>query len=71
MADLPSRFGPYEIISPLGAGGMGQVFRARDTRLQRFVAIESSTMQKRSTPSDSGASPRRPSPRARSIIRTS
>ncbi|MGE5813667.1 MAG: serine/threonine-protein kinase, partial [Acidobacteriota bacterium] len=40
MADLPSRFGPYEIISPLGAGGMGQVFRARDTRLQRFVAIK-------------------------------
>ena len=40
MADLPSRFGPYQIISPLGAGGMGQVYRARDTRLQRFVAIK-------------------------------
>ncbi|MGE5813446.1 MAG: serine/threonine-protein kinase, partial [Acidobacteriota bacterium] len=40
MADLPSRFGPYEIVSPLGAGGMGQVFRGRDTRLQRFVAIK-------------------------------
>ena len=39
-APLPSRFGPYEILSPLGAGGMGQVFRARDTRLQRFVAIK-------------------------------
>jgi serine/threonine protein kinase len=40
MAELPSRFGPYQIVSPLGAGGMGQVYRARDTRLQRFVAIK-------------------------------
>ncbi|MCC7181653.1 MAG: serine/threonine-protein kinase [Acidobacteria bacterium] len=37
---LPSRFGPYEITGPLGAGGMGQVFRARDTRLQRTVAVK-------------------------------
>jgi serine/threonine-protein kinase len=35
-----SRLGPYEILSPLGAGGMGQVWRARDTRLDRFVAIK-------------------------------
>ena len=34
------RFGPYEIVSPLGAGGMGAVFRARDTRLGRYVAIK-------------------------------
>jgi Tol biopolymer transport system component len=40
MSSLPARFGPYEIIGPLGAGGMGQVFRARDTRLQRSVAIK-------------------------------
>ena len=40
MPALPSRFGPYEIIGPLGAGGMGQVYRARDTRLQRTVAIK-------------------------------
>ncbi len=34
------RLGPYEVIAPIGAGGMGQVFRARDTRLQRVVAIK-------------------------------
>jgi serine/threonine protein kinase len=40
MPDLPSHFGPYEVGGPLGAGGMGQVYRARDTRLQRNVAIK-------------------------------
>jgi Tol biopolymer transport system component/tRNA A-37 threonylcarbamoyl transferase component Bud32 len=41
MAILPGRrLGPYEILSPIGAGGMGEVYRARDTRLDRTVAIK-------------------------------
>lgn len=35
-----SRLGPYEILAPLGAGGMGEVYRPRDTRLERTVAIK-------------------------------
>src|ERR1700674_2037278 len=38
--EIGIRLGPYEILSPIGAGGMGEVYRARDTRLEREVAVK-------------------------------
>ena len=40
MLTAGTKLGPYEIVAPLGAGGMGEVYRARDTRLNRDVAIK-------------------------------
>src|SRR5499433_1219131 len=45
-----TKLGPYEIQSPLGAGGMGEVYRARDTRLDRTVAIKVLVSQLSSSP---------------------
>jgi serine/threonine protein kinase len=37
---IGTKLGPYEVLAPLDAGGMGEVYRARDTRLDRVVAIK-------------------------------
>ena len=51
-----TRIGPYEVVSRIGAGGMGEVYRARDTKLQRDVALKVLPTRRASDPNDWRAS---------------
>lgn len=58
MLSAGDKLGPYEILTPIGAGGMGSVYRARDTRLDRTVAVNSVIVRIRRMVIDGIAPPR-------------
>ena len=69
--DGGTKLGPYEILERIGAGGMGEVYKARDTRLGRTVAIKVLPSQFASHPDLRQRLERKRGPYPASIIRTS
>src|SRR3984885_2213220 len=66
-----TRLGPYEVFAPVGAGGMGEVYRARDSRLGREVALKILLAAFASDPDRSAGSSKKGARRRRSITPTS
>ena len=66
-----TRFGSYEILQRLGAGGIGEVYRAKDTRLEREVALKTLSLERCSRPEALSRFELEAGPPAHSIIQTS